>query len=60
MKYNTLIFVPFNIRNNIIRDLNKEIAEIPINQQYDILTSYMKKEDIWRGLEKRGLQNGRF
>ena len=58
MKYNTLIFVPFNIRNNIIRDLNKEIAEIPINQQYDILTSYMKKEDIWRGLEKRGLQNG--
>ena len=56
MKYNTLIFVPFNIRNNIIRDLNKEIAEIPINKQYDILTSYMKKEDIWRGLEKRGLQ----
>lgn len=53
MNYNTLIFVPFNIRNNIIRDLKKEIAEIPINKQYDILTSYMKKEDIWRGLEKR-------
>lgn len=53
MKYNTLIFVPFSIRNNIIRDLKKEIVEIPINKQYELLTSYMKKEDIWRGLEKR-------
>jgi len=46
-------FVPFKIRNKIIDEVGKDINEINTNKQYEVLLSYMPKEDIFRGLEKR-------
>jgi len=52
-QHNTIIFVPFSIRNKIIAETTKDINEIKPNKQYETLLSYMPKEDIFRGLEKR-------
>jgi len=46
-------FVPFKIRNKIINEIGKDINEIKTNKQYETLLSYMPKEDIFRGLEKK-------
>jgi len=46
-------FVPFKIRNKIINEIGKDIMEIKTNKQYETLLSYMPKEDIFRGLEKK-------
>ena len=52
-KYSIPLFVPFRIRNNIIHETKKDIDEIKPNKQYETLLSYMPREDIFRGLEKR-------
>jgi len=52
-QHNTIIFVPFNIRNKIIAETGKDVPDFPINEQYELLLSYMNKEDISTALEKR-------
>ena len=47
------LFVPFNVRNTMMHDIKKDIEEIKPNEQYETLLSFMPKEDIFRGLEKR-------
>jgi len=51
--YHIPLFVPFKIRNTMINETTKDINEIKPNKQYQTLLSYMPKEDIFRGLEKR-------
>jgi len=51
--YHIPLFVPFNIRNKMIDETSKDLNEIKPNKQYETLLSYMPKEDIFRGLEKR-------
>jgi len=53
MKYSVPLFVPFNIRNRMIIESGVDIDEISPSKQYEILLSFMPKEDIFRGLEKR-------
>lgn len=52
-QHNPIIFVPFNIRNKIIDETGKDVIDFPLSQQYELLLSYMNKEDIINGLEKR-------
>ena len=51
--YNIPLFVPFNIRNKMIDETGKDLNEIKPNKQYETLLSYMPKEDIFRGIEKK-------
>jgi len=51
--YHIPLFVPFKIRNTMINETGKDLNEIKPNKQYETLLSYMPKEDIFRGLEKR-------
>ena len=51
--YHVPLFIPFNIRNTLIDESGKDINQIMPNKQYQTLLSYMPKEDIFRGLEKR-------
>ena len=51
--YHIPLFVPFKIRNTMIDETGKDLNEIKPNKQYETLLSYMPKEDIFRGLEKR-------
>jgi len=51
--YHIPLFVPFKIRNTMIEETGKDLNEIKPNKQYETLLSYMPKEDIFRGLEKR-------
>ena len=51
--YHIPLFVPFSIRNTMIDETGKDLNEIKPNKQYETLSSYMPKEDIFRGLEKR-------
>jgi len=48
----TPLFVPFNIRNNIIIDNKlKDINEL--KSQYDILSSHMSEKQIFDGINDR-------
>jgi len=47
------LFVSFKIRNKMIDETGKDLNEIIPSKQYETLLSYMPKEDIFRGLEKR-------
>jgi len=51
--YHIPLFVPFNIRNSMIDETGKDLNEIKPNKQYETLLSYMPKEDIFRGIEKK-------
>jgi len=51
--YHIPLFVPFNIRNKMIDETGKDLNEIIPSKQYETLLSYMPKEDIFKGLEKR-------
>jgi len=51
--YHIPLFVPFKIRNTMIDETGKDLNEIIPSKQYETLLSYMPKEDIFRGLEKR-------
>jgi len=50
--YPISLFVPFNVRNNMIADLKIDINEVKPAKQYQTLLSFMPKEDIFRGLQK--------
>lgn len=58
--YYVPLFVPFNIRNTMIHDIKKDINQIKPNKQYETLLSFMPRENIFRGLEKRLRQNMRL
>jgi len=52
----TPLFVPFNVRNQIINEnctRQKDIIEFPTNKQYQILLSYMPEKSIYSGIQKR-------
>ena len=51
--YHIPLFVPFSVRNTMINETTKDINEIKPNKQYETLLSYMPKEDIFRGVEKK-------
>jgi len=51
--YSIPLFVPFNIRNKMIHETGRDINEIKPNKQYEVLLSYMPKEDIFRGIVKK-------
>jgi len=51
--YHIPLFVPFSIRNTMIKESGKDINEIKPNKQYETLLSYMPKENIFRGIEKK-------
>ena len=51
--YYVPLFVPFNIRNNMIHDIQKDINQIKPQNQYQTLLSYMKEKQILKGLTKR-------
>jgi len=52
-KYYVPLFVPFNIRNNMIHEIKMDINEIKPQNQYQTLLSYMKEKQILNGLTKR-------
>ena len=47
------LFVPFSVRNKMIDETGKDINEVIPNKQYEILLSYMPRENIFRGIEKK-------
>jgi len=50
------MFVPFNIRNNIINEnctKLKDIEELPMIDRYSTLTSYMKEKEIHQSINNR-------
>jgi len=52
----TPLFIPFNIRNNIINEnctRNKDIENFDMNEKYSVLTSYMKEKEINEGINHR-------
>ena len=51
--YKIPLFVPFNIRNKMIDETGKDINEVIPNKQYETLLSYMPRENIFRGIEKK-------
>ena len=51
--YYVPLFVPFNIRNNMIHDIQTDIDQIKPQNQYQTLLSYMKEKEILNGLIKR-------
>jgi len=51
--YHIPLFVPFKIRNTMIDETGKDLNQIKPSKQYETLLSFMPKEDIFRGLEKR-------
>ena len=51
--YYVPLFVPFNIRNNMIHDIQKDINQIKPQNQYQTLLSYMKEKQILNALTKR-------
>ena len=51
--YHIPLFVPFKIRNTMIDETGTDLNEIIPSKQYETLLSFMPKEDIFRGLEKR-------
>ena len=51
--YHIPLFVPFSIRNTMIDETGKDLNEIIPSKQYETLLSYMPKEDIFRGVEKK-------
>lgn len=60
INYSVPLFVPFNIRNQMIHETKKDINEIKPNKQYESLLSYMPKEDIFRGLKKFSKAKAKF
>jgi len=54
-KYYVPLFVPFNIRNNMIHEIKMDINEIKPQNQYQTLLSYMKEKQILNGINKRRL-----
>jgi len=56
LRYISPLFIPFNIRNNIILENctnEKDISEFKPNEQITILQSYMKEKDIFNGVNDR-------
>jgi len=54
------LFVPFNIRNQIINencDNSKDISDYPQNEHKQILLSYMPEKKIFNGSVKRQIEN---
>jgi len=51
--YHIPLFVPFKIRNKMIDETTKDLNEIKPNKQYETLLSYMPRENIFRGIEKK-------
>ena len=51
--YHIPLFVPFKIRNTMIDETGIDLNQNKPNKQFQTQLSYMPKEDIFRGLEKR-------
>ena len=50
------LFIPFNVRNNIINENNtkgKDIEDFKTKEKYSILTSHMKEKEITDGINHR-------
>ena len=52
--------MPFNIRNKMIHETGKDINQIKPNKQFEVLLSYMPKENIFRGIEKYSKAKAKF
>jgi hypothetical protein len=50
---NPKLFVPFDIRNKIINESNKDIDEYDTKNHYNILSSYMKESKIYNSFMSR-------
>jgi len=54
------LFVPFSIRNKLIKETGKDINQIKPSKQFEVLLSYMPKENIFRGLKKYSKAKAKF